>query len=91
MNICLYDRLNIAHAAVAMAGTSRPTGWLDDQIINPPSPDDETPDNVPKSPVSRPNKMANRKLKLAEARKMAANLDGYDAQIKGGRLQEGRS
>lgn len=84
MNESLEMRLNIAHAAVARAKTSRPTGWLDDQILG------VADEDVPAPPPSVEQRRARRNLNREQAEKMVADLEGYDSQIVRGRLVEGQ-
>ena len=79
MSTSLPSRLNIAHAAVARAGTSMPTKWLDDQIMGTPKVEE------PAKPPSIAERRAKR-LSREQAERMASDLEGYDGRIKGGRL-----
>jgi hypothetical protein len=77
MNAGLLDRLDIALAAVANAGTSRPEGWLIDQILEPPAP------SASNGSAPKPSK---RRMSREQAEKVAKDLEGYDGKVVGGRL-----
>lgn len=79
MSASLNDRLDIAMAAVLRAGTSRPEGWLVDQILEPPAP----------AAVPQPGRTPSRPRRLTKeaAERMAADAQEYDGRIAGGRLR----